>query len=274
MTSSMDLLMYRRRQRTAGGVSGVSEADIVALFAGGKDGALYNPANSSTVFQDRLGAASVIPSGPGDFVGTIQDLSGNGNHAVAPSDDARPILRTGGGLSWLEFDGVDDGLSTPAFTTGDTGATMAVTAELTSAGSFPMMLAHGMSGAGSIILRCVSSSGRPSFIYGVDNTGAGETAAVPAGTTTSLVSAGPSVVAATVDTSNDWAIYQNGVSKHTATHVIGARSGAEPLDVGHRGSSFYWPGDMNALFYIARELTSGERADLESFLAAKGGVAL
>lgn len=37
-----------------------------------------------------------------------------GNHLTAPSGAARPTYQTGGGLHWLEFDGVDDELATAA----------------------------------------------------------------------------------------------------------------------------------------------------------------
>jgi len=37
-----------------------------------------------------------------------------GNHAVAPSDAARPLYKTDGTYHWLQFDGVDDSLATSA----------------------------------------------------------------------------------------------------------------------------------------------------------------
>ena len=37
-----------------------------------------------------------------------------GNHATAPSDAARPLYKTDGTYHWLQFDGVDDSLSTAA----------------------------------------------------------------------------------------------------------------------------------------------------------------
>jgi len=41
---------------------------------------------------------------------TVKEIPGN--HAVAPSDAARPLYKTAGGLHWLEFDGVDDSMDT------------------------------------------------------------------------------------------------------------------------------------------------------------------
>lgn len=81
---------------------------INALFGAGEAGALYDPSDSSTCFQERTGASATTPAGADDPVGTILDLSGNGNHRTAPSDAARPIRRTDGTYWWLEHDGVDD----------------------------------------------------------------------------------------------------------------------------------------------------------------------
>lgn len=58
------------------------------------------------LFQDVGGTVPVTSDG--DPVALIQDLSGNGNHAVQDVVPARPTWRTNGTLSWLEFDGVND----------------------------------------------------------------------------------------------------------------------------------------------------------------------
>lgn len=78
--------------------------------------ALYDISDLSTLFVERTGASASTPASVNGVVGTVLDLSGNGNHATAPSDAARPILRESNGLYWLEGDGVDDLLQTgPTF---------------------------------------------------------------------------------------------------------------------------------------------------------------
>ncbi len=63
---------------------------------------------SVTLWQD---AAGTVPAtANNDPVRRIDDKSGNGNHAIAPSDAARPLLKISGGLEWLEFDGTDDSM--------------------------------------------------------------------------------------------------------------------------------------------------------------------
>lgn len=78
-----------------------------SLFSNGERGAWYDPSDLSSMFQnsDATGAAAVDQP-----VGYIADKSGNGNHAIQATSTKRPILKETGGLYYLEFDGVDDGL--------------------------------------------------------------------------------------------------------------------------------------------------------------------
>jgi hypothetical protein len=85
----------------------------VSLFAGGKLGALYDISDLSTLFSDRS-ATPVTPAVIDGVVGTIKDKSGNSNHAIAPSDAARGILRNSGPLYWVEMDGTDDAYAVTA----------------------------------------------------------------------------------------------------------------------------------------------------------------
>jgi hypothetical protein len=70
-----------------------------------------DPSDLSTLFQERTGASATTPAGVDDPVGSMFDKGSAAVWWVAPSDAARPILRSAGGLYWLEFDGVDAGLS-------------------------------------------------------------------------------------------------------------------------------------------------------------------
>lgn len=79
------------------------------LFAGGVAGAWYDPSDISTLFQDASGTTPVTADG--DPVGLMLDKSGNNRHASQSTPGSRPIYREDGGLRWLEFDGIDDSLS-------------------------------------------------------------------------------------------------------------------------------------------------------------------
>lgn len=75
-----------RRRRSLGG--GFSPRK---LFAAGTQGAWYDPSDYSTLFQDSAGATPV--TAVEQSVRLMRDKSGNSNHATAPSDASRPVLR-------------------------------------------------------------------------------------------------------------------------------------------------------------------------------------
>lgn len=59
------------------------------LFAGGEQGAWYEPSDLTTLFQDTAGAVPV--TAPGQAVARINDKSGNGHNATQATVAARPI---------------------------------------------------------------------------------------------------------------------------------------------------------------------------------------
>lgn len=81
------------------------------LFAASEQGGWYDPSDLATMFQD---AAGTIPvTAVGQPVGRINDKSGRGNHATQSTAASRPLLQQdGSGNYYLDFDGVDDSLST------------------------------------------------------------------------------------------------------------------------------------------------------------------
>lgn len=60
-----------------------------SLFSQGEEGVLFDPSDLSSMYQGRTGTTAAAVGSP---VGQLLDKSGNGNHAIAPSDAARPIL--------------------------------------------------------------------------------------------------------------------------------------------------------------------------------------
>lgn len=93
--------------KASGGFS-AAEFTPRALFGGGLLGGWYDPSDISTMFQNSNGTTAVAADG--DPVGYIADRSGAGNHLIQATAGARPLYKTSGGLSWLEFDGIDDQL--------------------------------------------------------------------------------------------------------------------------------------------------------------------
>ena len=70
---------------------GATEFSPAFLFPGGVQGAWYDPSDYSTLFQDSAGTTPV--TAVEQSVRLMRDKSGNGNHATAPSDASRPVLR-------------------------------------------------------------------------------------------------------------------------------------------------------------------------------------
>jgi len=90
------------------------------LFAAGEKGVWYDISDLSTLFQDSAGTIRV--TGDGQTVGKILDKSGNNIHATQATAANRPTYRVDvNGLSYLQFDGVNDSLvsSTLNLTTTD-----------------------------------------------------------------------------------------------------------------------------------------------------------
>jgi hypothetical protein len=88
------------------GVGATLLQQVIALYGGGAvTGTLYDVSQLSSLYEDRSASPST-PASIDGVVGTIKDLSPNGDHAIAPSDAARGILRTDGTYYWIEFDGL------------------------------------------------------------------------------------------------------------------------------------------------------------------------
>lgn len=72
---------------------------------------LYDHKDVTSFYRD---TAMTIPAQVGDPVRAVRDKSGNGNHRTTPADSSAGILRQSGDLYYIESDGVDDYMVTPA----------------------------------------------------------------------------------------------------------------------------------------------------------------
>lgn len=80
-------------------------------FPFGGSGYFYDPSDVSSLWRDELATVPVVAHG--DPVRRMDDLSGNGRHAVAPDPGACPLYQTDGTYHWLAVDGVDDIMTMP-----------------------------------------------------------------------------------------------------------------------------------------------------------------
>ena len=192
------------------------------------------------------------------FVGTIDNVSVKeipGNHAIAPSDAARSLYKTAGGLHWLEFDGVDDYWEASVSGLGATSA---------SATAFEAVDTVGVIHAGD-------TSGKYYDIYQDGSTSTSLRSG--AGSPTSRVNG----AAYSGTTRDDLHTAVAGGSPVILTYESLDLSSWTKFGFGNYeqysvGRSV--EGDMYGCVLLDRALTTDERSDLEAYLAAKSGVTL
>lgn len=138
-----------------GGVS-TSAFTPASLFAPGEDGAVYDPSDLSSLWQDTAGTVPVTADG--QSVARIDDKSGNGNHAIQATAGARPVYKTDGDRHWLLGDGIDDELI---------GGTMSV------AGGASVIAAAQFIGTSTGIIMSAATSSSDTLSVGATGTGGG-----------------------------------------------------------------------------------------------------
>jgi hypothetical protein len=239
-----------------------------ALFANGEEGGWYDPSDLTTLFEED-GTTPASVDGP---VGKILDKSGNGNHLIQTTETKCPTLKLAGGLYYLEFDGIDDGLRSADidFTGTSTmsvfsGARkeadeVAVVAELSnnvggSTGAFRL------ASIGSNVWRYTSKG-----TTGVNGNATGYTPPVT------------SVLTGLSDIANDVAtIRVDGVEKASPTAEQGdGPFGNHPLNVGGRndGSLLQLDGRVYGLIVRGALSDASEIASAEKYIANKTGVSI
>lgn len=115
--------------RTSFGVSAGNLYEVSLTISGYSAGTIKvacgsTPGYSATFAANGTYTVRLGPIAGGDFgfvtssfTGSIDDISVkavSGNHASQATASSRPLYKTSGGLHWLQFDGVDDSLSTAA----------------------------------------------------------------------------------------------------------------------------------------------------------------
>jgi hypothetical protein len=249
-----------------------------SLFAGGTEGAWYDPSDIDTLFQDSAGTTPVTASG--QSVGLMLDKSGNGNHATQAIYAKRPIYTEGSGLAWLAFDGVGDAMATAAidFTGTDKmivfsgvrkldDSIIGVLYELsdnTNSNDGTLWAIPGYSGFQTATGAFWNASGKGTVLQRV---------------TTSDTFSAPQTVVQThlVDISGDTVTLRiNGTQDAQNTGDLGTGNfGNYPLFIGARSqASLYFKGNLYGLVIPGKMASAAEIASTEAYLAAKSGVTL
>ncbi|MDP4032400.1 MAG: hypothetical protein Q8P60_06025 [Pseudorhodobacter sp.] len=250
------------------------------LFVNGEVGAWYDPSVLTSLFQDAAGSVPV--TAPGQPVGRISDLSGNGLHALQPVSAARPVLETDGVRYWLAFDGVDDYMTAgvPAdwvFLHSDFGAT--VVGAIT--------LAQKTNTLETWFSTCPASSSYVGALFNSDNTDAqgnpqrarvvinrGVSGAVS--TATFSTGTPPTAVWAWRSDAVGAALRINSLDVVSSAWInpVSTSNPPNPLTLGRAGAGYNMEGRLFGTILLDRFATEVEFERLRGYMALKSGVTL
>jgi len=258
------------------GVLFSSGFDPVSLFAAGQEGVWYDPSDLTTLFQDSAEPPITPVTAAGQTVGTMLDKSGNGNHARQTTAAQRPTYQTGSGLHWLEFDGVDDIMSTSAidFTSTDkmsifigqrnlANSTFNVIAEISNRSDIT---------PGTFLVGNSFSNKHRNYGSLIKGTITREVVSA-----NSFYAPNSSVLTLLGDIAAPFVTFRiNKSLVGESTFSLGTGNyGDHSLFIGGRGLGTYlYEGRLYGVIIVGKTASTNELADVETYMAAKSGVTL
>ena len=256
----------------------MEQTPLESLFTGQK-GILIDSVDAAVaaglVWQDAAG--TILATAAGHPVGKIADVSGNGKHLTQSTATARPTLTSYSGKLWLEFDGIDDCLSTESidFSASDevsimigqrktgTSTALAILAELGSAYQNRFYLAAPETTSWPYTFLC----------RGASSAHVTQMATMASGTApdTAVISATGSISA------NLSKIWRNGSAGVDGTGDMGPGTfGYYPVFIGSRNNtSLHYKGLVQTIFIRGgTRFTNTERQAAEQYVAGRIGVTI
>ncbi len=239
-----------------------------ASFFAGAQGFAYDLSDASKLYVDSARTVQVATAG--DLIGSVSDLSGNGNHASQATGASKPAWQT----TYATFDGFDDFWSTASlnFTATDKVTVVAGVRKLSDAETGMILELSQNAGTNTNSFYLANSGATPN--WAVNSRGS----AAPASAVGSTGAApNTAVVSAQCDISGDSLVIRgNGaqLSRSVADQGTG-NYGNYPLYIGRRGgSSLPFNGRIYRMIVIGRLLNATELARAERWCALNTGVAL
>lgn len=252
---------------TSGGGSGGAPAfDPASLFGSGEAGGAW--AMTAANLRQLSGGTGTVANG--DPVGYVLDLSGNGKHLTQAVSGQRPLYAVSGGVTYIDFDGVDDILSTASLTMSTTDQTTLIIAwaPVSVTGAIQPISARTWSGPGSwSVYAGIFGANRLDFQL---NSGAQFITGV-SGATRVVHSMTMDRAAGTV--AAQIVLQENGIRVGTPTGVLSSGSNADYIfDVGSANGFLVSGMEVSAILLINRVLTAQELLDAETWAAGFAGV--
>lgn len=255
---------------TAAVTSASGDSAITSLFAGGEQGAWFDPSDITTLFQDTAGTVPVTAAG--QSVARINDKSGRGNHATQATAGSRPTYQVDGARGYLLFDGTDDFLVTGTVTPGvSVSQVFAGIRKLSDAATGLVVdLGPAATAFNLINMLAPSASGANSYRFG--SAGSGQqvagTGAFATAPDTSVITGLASVAAPSVQLRRNGSVVEtNTASQGTGGYNAGA------LYIGRRGGTSL---PLNGRIYglvvrFGAALTGTQVSDAEAWMNGKTG---
>lgn len=232
--------------------------DPTALFSG-DTGGWWDVSDLARLYQDSAGTTPV--TGADQPVGRIEDKSGNGNHLTQAAAAQRPMLRSGGGLWWLEFDGVDDVLAA-TFTLAQP------LTQITAAQQVTWTSGHRLwSGTGSTLCALVQTAGTPNIrmLSGANGPLSGDMSVAVNHVVTEIFDNPDGATATKLAIDNGSYVTGDAGASDCLGATIGAATSGGALP-----GNILWFGAA----WIGRLLSEAEIAQARSYFGAKAGLSL
>lgn len=235
--------------------------------------AWYDPSDLSTLWKDTAGTTPVTADG--DAVARIDDKSGNGRHLLQATSGKRPLYKTSGGLSWLQFDGSDDHLVTASSPALDLGtieiySLLQQTAESITHQGYCVLASTTNPDWGGVdalafhsnntsIYSCLETAGGAASYIGSGNAPLALYEMTKAGTSATVRKNGDTGTSGTI----------TGLTTQTGNMFVGAR--AQTANTAGNG---YFAGNYYGLAIFSATLSAGNRALLRTWLGNKAGLSI
>lgn len=236
------------------------------LFGSGEQGAWLDANDLSTLFQDLAGT---VPGVVGEPVGKWLDKSGRGNHAVAPTNAARPTLGQGAnGEYYLVFDGVSMGLRIANLNLGGVDKATQVTGHVQDGNSGTVVVLTELGANANL-----GGFAHLPYAFGSEQVAVGGAATVFAGTNVPLSPGAKGVVSILLDKSlpsGAAKIRVNcGVFSETGAATIGGVFATAHFNIGGRNlAGNFFQGKLSSIIVRAGQLSAAELLRAENYSIA------
>lgn len=245
-------------------------AQVAALYSQGEQGAWYEPADFTTLFQDSAGATPVTATG--QPVGLMRDKSGRGNHASQATAINRPVLQIdGNGKYYLAFNGTNSCMTTSAinFTATDKMSVFAGVRKLSNVAAHQTIIELG-----------AATTNNEFGIFGPSNTGLDydfRLAGLDGKTSQSYSAPITNILAASFDFAGttpgeELAVRVNGgtvATNRTVTSSGNFITGALNLGARNGGATFPFQGSIYSLIVRGAASSEAQIANAEAYVNSK-----